>query len=178
MRDILRKVIERFPTIALFYRSLRDQLNRRKPSLETRWGFTLAGHIAMARGDFEPQETAVVRQLLMNVDVLVNVGANVGYYCCHALSMGKQVVAIEPITSNLHYLLKNISDNGWAKQAQVLPVALGANTDILPIWGGDGCLIGQGLGRYTCELRHQGASAESRSPIGQQHAGAASVDPG
>ncbi len=36
-----------------------------------------------------------------------------------------------------NYLLKNLRDNGWANQAEVYPVALGQNTDILEIYGGD-----------------------------------------
>lgn len=86
----------------------------------------------MADGNFEPDVTKVVRRLLADEDVLVNVG----YYCCHALSMGKPVIAVEPNTRNLHYLLKNIQNNGWAKLAEVFPVAMGSGADILKIWGG------------------------------------------
>ena len=81
----------------------------------TPWGFSLAGHETMAAGKFYPQETRLVRDLSQEVDVLVNVGVNVGYYCCHALSLGKPVIAVEPIARNLHYLLKNICNHGWAK---------------------------------------------------------------
>ena len=101
----------------------------------TPWGFTLAGHKKMANGTFEPNETALVRELLQEVDVLVNVGANVGYYPCHALSLGKPVICVEPIIRNLHYLLTNIKDNGWSHQAEVFPVALGSGLDILQMWG-------------------------------------------
>ena len=90
----------------------------------------------MAAGTFELEETELVRKLLQEVDVLVNVGANVGYYCCHALSLGKPVIAMEPIARNLHYLLTNIRNNGWSQQAEVFPVALGRRTDILQMWGG------------------------------------------
>lgn len=122
--------------MALFYRNTRDSLDQRNPARATPWGFSFAGNDAMAAGSFEPEETAVVRELLAEVDVLVNVGANVGYYCCHALSMGKKVVAVEPNTRNLHYLLKNIKSNGWGKQVEVFPVALGSGADILQMWGG------------------------------------------
>lgn len=90
----------------------------------------------MVNGTFEPQETKLIRDLLTEVDLFVNVGANIGYYCCHALSLDKPVIAVEPIARNLHYLLKNIRSNGWATQAQIFPVALGHRTDILEIWGG------------------------------------------
>lgn len=137
IRALIRSAIERFPTAALFLRNSRDLLDRRDPPRMTPWGFTLAGHEAMAAGTFEPQETRLVRAPLQEVDMLVNVGANVGYYCCHALSLGKPVIAAEPIPRNLHYLLKNIRNNGWARQAQVFPVALGRDTDILEMWGGE-----------------------------------------
>ena len=136
IRSIFRNALEPFPTAALFYRNIRDLLDQRQPALKTQWGFTLAGHPAMASGDFEPEETVLVRRLMHDVDILVNVGANIGYYCCHALSMGKRVIAIEPIAHNLHYLLKNIRDNGWTQQAQVFPVALGADTNILQMFLG------------------------------------------
>lgn len=136
IKIFIRSIVERFPAVALFYRNTRDLLDQRHPSRITPWGFSFAGHDAMAEGSFEPQETAVVRKLLTEVDVLVNVGANVGYYCCHALSMGKSVIAVEPNTRNLHYLLKNIKHNGWEKLAEVFPVAMGGGTDILQMWGG------------------------------------------
>jgi FkbM family methyltransferase len=133
----LKRVIERFPRAAQLFRNSRDLLDRNSPTLRTPWGFTLAGGLeSMAAGSFEPDETRLVRELLREVDVLVNVGANVGYYCCHALSLGKSVIAVEPIARNLHYLLRNITENDWAELAQIFPVALGRNTDVLKMWGG------------------------------------------
>jgi FkbM family methyltransferase len=76
----------------------------------------------MAQGTFEPEETELIRTILKDVDVLINVGANVGYYCCHALSMGKAVVAFEPIQRNLRYLCVNIKTNGWS--CEIYPIAL------------------------------------------------------
>lgn len=136
MKPTIKSIIERFPAFALFYRNMRDLFDQRHPARKTQWGFSFAGHDAMADGSFEPEETKVVRRLLADIDVLVNVGANVGYYCCHALSMGKPVIAVEPNTRNLHYLLKNIKNNGWANLAEVFPVAMGSAADILKMWGG------------------------------------------
>lgn len=102
----------------------------------TPWGFRFVGHEAMAAGTFEPQETSLVRNALLDVDVLVNVGANVGYYSCHALSLDRQVLAIEPIPRNVEHLLKNIDLNGWTDGVRVFPMAAGARPGVLTIWGG------------------------------------------
>ncbi|MFZ4702569.1 MAG: FkbM family methyltransferase [Candidatus Methylumidiphilus sp.] len=116
------------------YRTLRDQLDGMKEPQPTPWGFKLAGNEAMAQGIFEPTETELVRKLLNEVDILVNVGANVGYYCCHALRMGKPVIAFEPMERSLHFFCKNIKANGW-NGAEILQIALCNNVGILEIYG-------------------------------------------
>ena len=136
IRTIVRNSLEQVPSVALFVRNMRDLLDQRQAARRTPWGFTLAGHEVMASGTFEPEETALVRELLQDADVLVNVGANVGYYCCHALSMNRPVIAVEPNARNLHFLLRNLRDNGWSQRAEVFPVALAAESDILTMWGG------------------------------------------
>jgi hypothetical protein len=118
--SLVKPLVERSPRIATMYRSVRDQLYFMKEPIATPWGFTLAGNTDMAQGTFEPAETELVRNILKDVDVLINVGANVGYYCCHALSMGKTVIAFEPIQRNLRYLCQNIKANGWSG-AEIYP---------------------------------------------------------
>ena len=76
LRNILRTVLECFPATMQFLRYSRDMRDRHAPAKKTVWGFTLAGHDAMAAGTFEPEETAWVRKLLLEVDIMVNVGAN------------------------------------------------------------------------------------------------------
>lgn len=131
-----RRFIDRYPRIASLYRDFRDQLGFMKAPAQTPWGFRMGGNDAMSNGRFEPVETALVRQILLQVDVFVNVGANIGYYCCHALSMGKPVVAFEPMQRNVRHLLRNIRCNGWS-DAEVYPVALSNGVDIIDIFGGD-----------------------------------------
>jgi FkbM family methyltransferase len=125
-----------FPRPAALYRGLRDQLDSMEEPIPTPWGFKLAGNSAMANGYFEPVETELVRNLLSEVDILINVGANVGYYCCHALSMGKPVIAFEPMERNLRYLYKNIKTNGWSG-AEIYPIALSNSVGVLEIYGGN-----------------------------------------
>ena len=138
MPSLLHNILRSFPRGRLTWlRRLRDSLDRHQPLRPTPWGFVLAGNRAMAAGSFEQAETILVRSLLSDADALINIGANIGYYCCHALSLGKPVVAVEPMARNLHYLLVNLVANGWQEQAEVFPVALGSATSVLPIWGGN-----------------------------------------
>lgn len=133
---LVKPFVSRFPRVASLYRGVRDQLDGMDEPMPTPWGFKLAGNPAMGQGTFEPIETKLVRKLLNEVDILVNVGANVGYYCCHALSMGKPVIAFEPMERNLRYLCKNIKANGW-DTVEIFPVALSNHTGILEIYGGN-----------------------------------------
>jgi FkbM family methyltransferase len=133
---LVKPFVNYFPRAAAMYRGMRDQLDSMEEPQPTPWGFKLAGNEAMTNGTFEPIETELVRKMLKEVDILVNVGANVGYYCCHALSMGKPVIAFEPMERNLRYLCKNIKANGWSG-AEIFPIALSNNVGILEIYGGD-----------------------------------------
>ena len=134
--SLARPLVEPFPRIATLYRRVRDQLDYLEEPVLTPWGFKLAGNAAMARGEFEPTETELFRNMLEDIDVLVNVGANIGYYCCHALSLGKPIIAFEPIERNLRYLYKNIKANGWL-DAEIYPIALSSKVGILEIYGGN-----------------------------------------
>lgn len=133
---LVKPIVNHFPRVASLYRGVRDQLDSMEEPQPTPWGFKLAGNSAMAQGNFEPTETKLVRKLLNNVDVLVNVGANVGYYCCHALSMGKSVIAFEPMERNLRYLCKNIKANGWDR-VEIFSIALSNHIGVLEIYGGN-----------------------------------------
>lgn len=132
----MKPLIERNPCLAAAYRTFRDEADFMRPPIQSPWGFKLSGNEIMARGEFEPMETEVVRKLLRDVDVLVNVGANVGYYCSHALNMGKQVIAFEPMQRNLRFLCHNVKINGW-RDIEIFPLALANSPDILEIYGAD-----------------------------------------
>ena len=90
----------------------------------------------MQQGTFELEETELVQRILAKVDVLVNVGANVGYYCCIGRSLGRHVVAFEPIHNNVKTLLKNLKANNYDVGTEVFPLAMSNKTGILEIYGG------------------------------------------
>lgn len=52
LKNLAKTLVEPFPQVAQFYRGLRDQSDRNQSGLSTQWGFTFAGHTAMASGAF------------------------------------------------------------------------------------------------------------------------------
>jgi FkbM family methyltransferase len=134
--QVLKPVVERSPTLATAYRYFRDNRQILDDPRMTPMGFKLIGNSLMEKGSFEPSETEIVRAILQEVDVVINVGANIGYYCCIALQAGKSVVAFEPAESNLRFLYKNIRANEWDDKIEVYPLALSDRIGIMRLFGG------------------------------------------
>lgn len=118
------------------YRAYREAKHHLRQPARTPGGFWLAGNQAMESGQFEKTETEVVLRLLQDVDVMINIGANIGYYCCLALHQQKKVVAFEPFPQNVHLLLRNIQCNDWSESIEVFPMALGSRPGVIELWGG------------------------------------------
>ncbi len=145
LRSLIRYILNFFPKISYYIRRARDLVDTNKPSVKTKWGFSLAGHKEMAEGKFEEIETNLVLGLLPKFSCFVNVGANIGYYCAHSLNLGIPAVAIEPSARNLHYLLKNMKNNNWEDMVKVFPVALGSEPSVATLWGsGTGASLREG----------------------------------
>jgi FkbM family methyltransferase len=106
------------------------------PAPMTPYGFRLHGNKVMQRGAFEPEETALARRCMEDAEVFINVGANIGYYCLHALQMKRKAVAFEPIDLNVRHLLCNVRLNGWQDNIELFPVALSDKPGVLEIFGG------------------------------------------
>lgn len=132
---VLKPLVERFPKLAMAYRLINANWYLTDEPQATPFGFKFIGNKAIQRGEFEVEETALVRALLPTVDVLVNVGANIGYYCCIAASMGKKVLACEPIALNIQYLIKNIEANHWSDSVEIFPLALSDKPGVVKIYG-------------------------------------------
>ncbi len=131
-----QRSLRKFPALHAAYQGYRQWKRGSRPAVKTPHGFWLSGNAAMEAGTFEPLETEFVRAALKDVDVLVNVGANIGYYCCLALAAGKQVIAFEPMPENLRMLMRNMRLNDWSDRIEIFPVAVGSRTGIIEIFGG------------------------------------------
>ncbi len=71
---------------------------------------------------------------LRDVSVVIDVGANAGFYSCLAKSLGKTVVAVEPSRRNLRVLYQNLDENKW-KDVEVFPMALAAQPGVASLFG-------------------------------------------
>lgn len=115
----------------------------RTVQVDTPLGFKLtakahpAYHL-MRIGQFEPDESRIFNHVLDIADIFVDIGANVGYYCCLALRKGKPVIAFEPQQQNLDCLYQNMIANGWEGQIEVFPLALSTKSELLPLFGASG----------------------------------------
>jgi len=139
IHSLLRPIFRRNPQFGRaykFYRYLCSNPSYLQSPQKTTLGFRFNGSTLMEQGQFEPNETRIVRELVQKVDVVINIGANIGYYSCLALYAEKAVVAFEPMPENLHFLLRNIKANGWESRAEVFPMALSDQSGILEIYGG------------------------------------------
>jgi len=135
MVKLAKPLVERFPHLAMGYRYGRDHKPLFDEAKSTPNGFKLMGNPVMESGAFEPVETRLVKELVKKCDVFINVGANIGYYICHALSGGKKAIAFEPMELNQKYLYKNIKSNGWENLAEVYPIALSGQSGLMEIYG-------------------------------------------
>ena len=79
---IIKSFIGNFPRMMKLYWQIRYSWKIFDDPIDSPSGFKIIGNSAMEQGTFEPEETEVVKQILQHVDVFINVGANIGYYCC------------------------------------------------------------------------------------------------
>jgi len=110
--------------------------------VNTPWGFRLMAsrYVAnnwMRDGRFEAEEMRIAEQVLKEVDVFVDVGANIGYYTCLAGVAGVPVLAFEPYPRNLWNLYESIRLN-QQQNVEVFPIALGNEAGITDIYGATG----------------------------------------
>lgn len=90
----------------------------------------------MQKGTFEPREVALIRKQLLETDVFIDVGANVGFYTCLAKLQDKYALAIEPLMDNLRYLVANMEANGWTGGLEIFPLAVADVVGLADLYGG------------------------------------------
>ena len=125
------RLLKRFPRLNAAYHGYRECKHMLRPPVKNPQGFWFTGNKLMQSGQFE-----LVQEMLGDVDVLINIGANIGYYCCMALDRKKQVIAFEPLPKNVEFLMKNIALNGMEESIEIFPMALSSSCGIAKFFGG------------------------------------------
>ncbi len=129
-----RKTVDTFvPPLGQLYRLSRDATNRRR-SLQTPYGFTLAGDPSMASKGYETEEIRTFLDLLESHETVLDIGANVGLYSCLAASRGKHTVCFEPSPRNLNFLYRNLWENRYS-DVEVFPLGLAGKSGLGRIYG-------------------------------------------
>lgn len=130
----LRKPVDTYlPALGRTYRSMREAAVSRW-SRKTQYGFLLAGDARMASAVFETEEAAAFLECLEEREVVVDIGANIGFYSCLASSRGKHVLAFEPSKRNLTYLYRNLWENRYTN-VEVFPLGLSSRHGLMQIYG-------------------------------------------
>ncbi len=136
-RSVGRSVVDTAaPGVGRRLRRFRDARQVSGLPVTTPHGFRLCGNARMQCGAFEPEETELFKEMVPGYDLFINVGANIGYYCCMALKAGVDAVAFEPIDLNLVALTKNVVANGWEHRIELFPMAVSDRHGVMKIYGG------------------------------------------
>jgi FkbM family methyltransferase len=82
---------------------------------------------------YEPYETDLIQRQVKNGDVIVDVGANIGYYTVLLAQKAKKVYAFEPDSINFEILEKNIKTNNL-KNVVAVKAAVGSKEGKLKLY--------------------------------------------
>jgi FkbM family methyltransferase len=80
-------------------------------------------------GTREPQLAYILKRIVKKGGVILDLGANIGYYCmmlCNLCGPEGFVYAVEPFPGNFDLLKKNIDLNGMGSRVEALPIAVGS----------------------------------------------------
>ena len=140
----MHRIAKTLPPIAQclrWWRYARDLLPLWLASPEqTPYGFRLRTprYRNMVMDVYERDEISSFGQTIASrgIDMLLDVGANVGVYSCYALSKGVRTLAFEPVARNLRYLYRNVIDNGWAERCEVWPMAVSGRPGLRVFYDG------------------------------------------
>ena len=74
----------------------------------------------------DAMELDFLKKRLSKNSIVIDIGANIGYYSCILASSGlERIIAVEPHPETLRRLMFNININNFNKSVQVAPYALG-----------------------------------------------------
>ncbi len=130
----LKRILKKIPFLKFVFIKVQFFIRKKTKPRESVFGFHFSGNGAMRNGSFEVAETKIIDSLLNHYETFIDIGANIGYYCCFALNKNIHTLAFEPLKSNLFFLFNNISANNF-KNIEVFPIALGNSIGLIDLFG-------------------------------------------
>ena len=118
----------------LNYQRLHRRRLRCMPT-KTKYGFSFAGHSLFMTDKWEQTDQKIISKLLSKSDLFINVGANIGFYCCLAQSMSVKTIAFEPDQMNCDLFIRNMKINGFGDNIVLNPVAVGDTCGFAEVYG-------------------------------------------
>jgi FkbM family methyltransferase len=82
------------------------------------------GAVAAATGTHEPADQAFVARFVRADDIVLDVGANIGFYAVPVALLGATVACFEPAPATLDVLRTNIERNGVSERVAIFDCAL------------------------------------------------------
>lgn len=137
LRIIYYYLINKYKFLNVLFQKLKFHFRFNRRFRKTVYGFKFKGSNAMIDGNFEKKETLFFNKFILNYEVFINVGANVGYYVLNALNSNKKIniIAFEPIINNYKLLIKNVLINNYNHRVLAENIALGNENKIIEIYG-------------------------------------------
>ena len=137
IHSVIRSCTQKYlPKAASFYRFLRDRrLHSRQWFAPSAEGFDFIGDASFTSTTEESHELVTFKKHLEQVDAVIDIGANAGFFSLVAAKGGKPVTAVEPNLLNFEKLLKNIQKNDF-NLIEPRFAAVGAERGVRSLFGG------------------------------------------
>lgn len=105
-KKIRNFIDNRFPLLGYKFHLLRDYIFR-NGKIKTEFNFLMIGSSTYKK--YETNEANLFLRLLENSEIVIDIGANFGFYTLLAATRGKTVCSIEPSPRSLKILKKPFS---------------------------------------------------------------------
>lgn len=121
----------------IFYRSIQQiiDLFRLKIKIQSHHGFRFVGNKRFLDPNQEKHIVDYIYTNYSNFSLLVNVGANHGFYPLITSQLGLESLAIEPEKRNLRFLRENIRINKFHNSIKIIPSALTSKSGGVTLYG-------------------------------------------
>jgi FkbM family methyltransferase len=123
----------------------------------------LANRVAVS-GSYEPDVTAILKQLKLKSGMIVNVGANIGFYSvflARAFPATTRVLAVEPNPEAFRLLIANIERNALGARIQAVQACIGDRDGEVEL-----CIV-NGMPEYSSigSIIHPGVAKLAKSSV-------------